>query len=812
MRTSSILSSLLTVLLGGLSAGAAETAAPFTAPGRNLALHKSYTLEPLPNYTDCSEDGKRTLLTDGQTTKGYFWVQKTTVGWVNTRPVIVTVDLGQVEPIAGVSYSTAGGTAGVTWPLSILVLASDDGQRWTALGDLVALSNKHGAPPPSPYRTYRFATSELEGRGRYVALVVDCAPYTVVDELEIYRGPEAWRNQPPRGPMLKMSPREYQRRNQVANSARMRMRTDLQEILSQWDKTQVSPAERAELRARGSRLDAAIDAWDEVPEDFTTVLPLNDLHARIYALFAPVLRARGFRALTAWGGYRYDMLQPLESPPKPPAGAPALEVRMMRDEHRAEVLNLTNSGDGPLTATVRARGLGRYASSLTLREVLFTDTRERTPVAAAILPGHPAEKGLQLTIPAGLTRQIWLDYDTRGLPAGDVQATLEVTSGDAQVSVPMRLYVADIAMPSKFSVAIGGWDETNNRGGYQVTAENMKPLIRNLREHGVNMPWSNTQVIPTPGRYDADGKMTAPPDFTAWDEWVERWRGARCWGLFPNVGRSFAGEPMGTPRFNRMVGAWAKAWVEHARPQGIKPSQIMLLLVDEPQRDEQDQIIIAWAKAIHAAEPELIIWNDPLHTEPAKVAAEYYAQSNVLCPNTPRFLSLGKPYQDFMVAQRRAGRELWFYSCSGPSKLLDPVSYYRGQFWLNVKYGGKGSCYWAFGDEAGFSWNAYMQPRACFSPLFLSKSTVTDGKQMEAIREGAEDYEYFAMLQARVTELESKGVSDQAVAAARSLLSSGPEQAVGIMTGEQIQWIIPKDRTILDRVRLQALELLERLP
>ena len=102
---------------------------------------------------------------------------------------------------------------------------------------------------------------------------------------------------------------------------------------------------------------------------------------------------------------------------------------MMRNEHRAEVLNLTNPTDGPLTATIRASGLGRYASSLTLREVVFTDTREQTPVAAAILPGQPADKGLQVVIPAGLTRQVWLHFNTRDLPAGDVRATLEVTSG-----------------------------------------------------------------------------------------------------------------------------------------------------------------------------------------------------------------------------------------------------------------------------------------------------------------------------------------------------------------------------------------------
>jgi hypothetical protein len=812
-RTTPILPVLLTLLLGGLSVCAAQAPAEFTPPGPNIALHKPYAMDPLPTYEDCADAADQTQLTDGEYTKGYFWVEKTTVGWVHSRPVIVTVDLGQVEPIAGLSYSTASGVADVAWPLSILVMASDDGQQWTVLGDLIALSNKRGAPPPTPYRLHRFATGDLQGRGRYVALVVDCAPYTVVDEIEIYRGQEAWLNQPPQGRTFKMSPRDYHRTRQVANSVQMRMHTDLNDILGGLDSTQLSADEKAGLRARAAKLRPAIDAWDETPEDFTTVLPLNDLHTRVYALHAPVLRARGYRELTAWGGYRYDMLQPLQAPAKPPAGPPAPGVRMMRNERRAEVLNLTNPTDGPLTATVRASGLGRYASALTLCEVLFTDTRERIPVAAAILPGQPSEKGLQVTIPAGLTRQVWLHFDTRDLPAGDVRATLEVTSGSAAegVALALSLHVADFVMPSEFSVAIGGWDETNNKGGYQVTAENMRPLIKNLRDHGVNMPWSNPQVMPTPGQYDAAGNLTAAPDFTSWDEWVDRWRGAPYWGLFPNVGKAFAGEPMGTPRFNKMVGAWATAWVQHAAAQGIKPGQIMLLLVDEPQCDEQDQIIIAWAKALHAAQPELVVWNDPLHAEPAKVDPDFYAHSNVLCPNAPRFLGLGKPYQDFMVAQQQAGRELWFYSCTGPSKLLDPASYYRGQFWLNLKYGGKGSCYWAFGDEAGNSWNAYVQPRSCYSPLFLSKTTVTDAKQMEAIREGAEDYEYFTMLRARVAELERKGVSSKLVAEAKTLLAAGPEQAVGIMGGDKMQWTASKDRTVMDSARLLALDLLEKL-
>ena len=141
---------LLVLLLGGLTVCAAQPATGFTPPGPNIALNKPYTLDPSPNYGDCTLDPQRVVLTDGAYTEGYFWVQKTTVGWVNTRPVAITLDLGQVKPIAGLSYSTAAGVADVAWPASMWIMVSDDGKEWCAAGDLVRLANKHGAPPPRP--------------------------------------------------------------------------------------------------------------------------------------------------------------------------------------------------------------------------------------------------------------------------------------------------------------------------------------------------------------------------------------------------------------------------------------------------------------------------------------------------------------------------------------------------------------------------------------------------------------------------------------------------------------------------------------
>ena len=77
---------LLTTLAGlaGVSRGQESTT--------NLALAKTYRLEPAPNYSHCTDAGDRTQLTDGQYTQGYFWTQKGTVGWAGQSLIIITLD------------------------------------------------------------------------------------------------------------------------------------------------------------------------------------------------------------------------------------------------------------------------------------------------------------------------------------------------------------------------------------------------------------------------------------------------------------------------------------------------------------------------------------------------------------------------------------------------------------------------------------------------------------------------------------------------------------------------------------------------
>ena len=106
----------------------------------------------------------------------------------------VTIDLGTVQPVRGVSYNTAAGAAEVLWPELILVMVSDDAKTYYVAGDLVALSAENGTPPAEGhYAVHRYWTDQLATHGRFVKLVIEKrGPYTFVDEIEVYRGDDAW--------------------------------------------------------------------------------------------------------------------------------------------------------------------------------------------------------------------------------------------------------------------------------------------------------------------------------------------------------------------------------------------------------------------------------------------------------------------------------------------------------------------------------------------------------------------------------------------------------------------------------------------
>ncbi len=797
------------------AAAGVAPAKPFVAPGENIALNKPYTFSPAPSYGYCTDPDDKTQLTDGVYTEGYFWVQKSTVGWTRGMPIVVTIDLGREEPISGVSWNTAAGVSDVSWPTGVHVFVSSDRKNWFYQGDLTVLGTQERMPPPGKYSVFRYASDGLQTKGRWVQFLLSQGPYAFCDEIEVYRGQDAWLAKAA-GSEATESPTDYFWGQQLVNSIRKRLQSDLfaaEENLSGLPKT--APG----LAAAVARIPALRASLDQLPPvdmaQFAAILPLNAVHEAIFSLNAVSLQAAGFTQPFLWRSNRWDNLSLTTVPPSGAAEAMApLRVDMMRNEVRGETVNLSNPTAAPLEYTVSVAGLPAGAG-LRLCEVLVTDTRQGEPIAAALKTTELADGSLKLRVPAGCTRQVWLSFKRPTQADGTYQGRLTArAAGQPELAVAVTLRVAG-QFPAAPTMHVGGWDYTNGAGAYYRAPGNLADNLAIMRDIYVDSPWATNGVMPKGAAFDAEGRLTNADklDYSSWDEWVERWSGARKYCVFMAVGDKFHGEAMGTDRFNRMVGDYMTAWADYLKQTGLQPNQLVVLLLDEPHRNEQDLVIIAWAKAIRAANTGVVIFEDPTYRQPEDGLPEMYALSDVLCPNTPMMLDNGEPFKQFYLKQRDAGRELWLYSCSGPAKLLDPITYHRAQKWRAFEIGAKGSFYWALGcgGGQGDSWNAYSQPGTEYSPYFVSQTTVMDGKHSEAIREGVQDYEYLVMLQKRIAERRQAGQGGAALATAERLLAEAPGRALANVLPGSLGWRTAKDRGLMDQVRVEVLQALADL-
>lgn len=797
-----------------------QTSPPTTA-AHNIALGKPYTLYPRPTYRHCTDPGDTKQLTDGKTTSEYFWTQTGTVGWQSVPYATVTIDLGRIEPIGGVAMTTAAGVASVTWPMAVYVLVSDDGKRYFNAGDLVALDRAKNGPWPEGYAIRRLVTDKLRARGRYVQFVIvplPAAPYTFTDELEVFRGPAALlQSDLARGEPT--SARSIYEAGRVHRAVHNRWDNDavsLQKLIGEAELDTAAKAEALEQLAV-----ARAHGPDEIKADasFRTILPMGEHHAELFKVQAALWQALGQRDLSVWVPAIWDPLDVFTVPPGQCRGS--IQVHTMRGEYRAAAVNLANCTDKPIKVRLRFEGIPESPTPkyVTLHEVQWTDTAQGVPVASALPEVECVDGAWTVTVLPGLVRQVWMTFHVINQQPGQHAGSLVVQSAGREArKVPIELRIWPLQFPERTTLWLGGWSYMNGGGTYGVTPKNRDAFLAHLKAHFVNAPWASSGVLRS-YQFDKEDPSRITLDTRQLDEWIDLWPDAKAYMVFLAVAHysgaiqtSLGGAEIGSAEFNDRVGTWISAWVSHLRSKGIPPNRLGLLIHDEPHEGSDISAFLTWARAIKAAEPDVLIWEDPTYRNPAGAPSELFEACDILCPNRPMWLERSEAFAAFYGDQQKRGRTLQSYSCSGPAKLLDPYSYYRLQAWHCWNIGGTGSFFWAFGDNSGASsWNEYFAKAGPFTPLFLDDTTVTAGKQMEAIRESVEDYEYFVMLKHAIEKAKKTGRADATIAEADNLLKNAAATVLTADGANQIRWHQPKDRTIADRTRVKILEALVSL-
>lgn len=788
----------------------------------NIALGKQYLLSKKPSYPLCTDDGDKTDLTDGKLTEKGFWTQKSTVGWQHPRDTItITVDLGQVEPIKGAAMRSAGGGAGVTCPHSIVISVSDDNKNFKVVGDLIRLSQ--GQLPAPGYGeadergvAHNFRTDRLQTRGRYVRFdIVPSGVFFFSDELEIYRGDDKTKS--PTGPTLtKEYVTDKTRLTQLGCYRRIRRDTEL--VLKAVSDSALS----SEVQAAAIKELEAVSATNEKQifpashEDFRAIIPLNNLHERVYAVYARLLSSQGVKPLSIWHTHPYQLLTPLDVPQ---GILTKLHVEMMRGERRAEVINITNASSERREIKISSSGL----PFMQIRQVEWLDTREGRIVGSALFPIERRDNVSVVSIPSGMTRQLWLSFEPGENQSGDHTGRVSLVSDDFVSQVDLSVNVAPLKLSDQPRLALGTWDYiAENR--YGITAANRAQAKAVLLDGLVNNVWCGAGTAPIPSRshFDKQGNLISEPDYTKWDALVRMFPKVSTYSTF--VGwhsktSHYLGFERNTPEFKRAMAQWAGAWARHNRKLGLKPKQAMILFVDEPNGDYIHMSRL-FGEAFRAGTDEIAIFNDP-HARGATDHEDgdaLFQISDFICPNLPHFLIYGKKVQDIYRALPDKGTKLWLYSCTGPTRMFDP-SYFRLHAWQCFAEGATGQGFWAFGDNGGAVSNSFNEYTAIaaqsYTPVFIGPNLVATSKHWEAVREGVQDYEYLKMLADSVAARQKAGDDSSQVREAKELVDTLANQVINSAVKQDGRWYYSgqwgNQSTFADEGRIKVLQLLKAI-
>lgn len=732
---------------------------------------------------------------------------------------LVIIDLEEHQKISGVSFSTAAGVADVDWPKAILIFTSDDQKTWKFAGDLVELSNRKASPPEDGAAVWVYQTEELRVSGRYIAFgiqpLAQKARFVFCDEIEVFSGDhekDSYIEEVSGSGVDDL--RKFMTREWFHASVVTRLQSDADAVARLISESSLdSPRKQELLEAMNLTGEKIRMLKRRDPAGFSTVFPLNPVHAEILSIHGRYLQAARIEPLVLSKEHRYqlnDLFPPVQRLKAATERKVEVSIDLAGDEVRHDAFIMTNATADPKEVSLRfvskTGEMADLAPALSMSFVPWTDTLQLQPVAAA-LPSLPSGEGVA-TLPPGITTKVWISVDAKKLQAGIYHGDLEITMEGKIRSIPYRFNVSTFKTGGS-RLFCGMWDYTHPTPLPGLTPDNVEQAIEIMEAHGVNVAWGRRNVLPWPKEdaFNEDHTLAKPLDFTELRKWITARSNSQKFMIYAYVGDSFAGVKMHDPAFSPRVGAWAKALADELVNLKLSSDQVTIALVDEPQTDEKDARVVAWGRAIRKTAPGLQLFQNPVWRRPDKTSnQEAITLADIICPYVIVYEEGGPAVAEYFEKRRQAGQTLWFYLCSGPTRLFDPSGYFRNLGWLAFDRNAKGIAYWAFGDIGGApdSWNEYIARHDHYSPAFLSPDHVTGSIYLSAMHEGIQDYTLLSLLEERLAAAPVGAWKQEA----QTLLSQGPSDVLKLSF--KAPWTERRDPSVADQWRLKALRLLEQ--
>ena len=482
----------------------------------------------------------------------------------------------------------------------------------------------------------------------------------------------------------------------------------------------------------------------------------------------------------------------------PEARAEAVSIRTAANEAEAAQLVVTpKAALGDVRVTLvgdLASGASRIpAACVDILRVVYVNVRQATDSASVrgLWPDPlPPQDGRPLPVAAGMNQPFWIRVKPpKGTPKGTYRGELRVRMDAETVAVPLEVEVFGFDLPDTMTceTAFGAGTGTPCRyHGAKTKAERTAVTAKYLKALA---DCHLSPYDPTPGvSWRVTWKDDEPVfDWAAWDAAMEKAIAERhvtsfriqVDGLgggtfYSRVEPKINGVPATDPRYETMMGRYLRGIESHLRGKGWL-GMAYVYWFDEPDAKDYPFVMNGF-RTLKRHAPGL----RRMLTE--HVTGDLVGGPDVWCPHTAG-------YDAVRAKERRAaGETMWWYVCCSPK------APYAGEFidhpsnelrtWLWQTWGEQVSgiliwetLYWhspeAYPDalqnpyEDPMSWlTSYGTPKGTRRPwgngdgrLFYPPQALADGRaaafadgdpvasfRSEGLRDGLEDYEYFAML------------------------------------------------------------------
>ncbi|NIA14469.1 MAG: PQQ-binding-like beta-propeller repeat protein [Nitrospiraceae bacterium] len=473
--------------------------------------------------------------------------------------------------------------------------------------------------------------------------------------------------------------------------------------------------------------------------------------------------------LIAWQFNPWGHFHPRDTLPTPSNRTEQIDVALCIGEYESLAVNLTSLAPHTLDVRVAIVPGADEATPLPpghieFRRATLVPTIRREQVADAL---PKLGQGNLLRVSALQSEQLWITLNAKNLAPGDYCAKLQFQTLEPDpttIHIPIQVHVYDLALPRPRPLRFCTWSYDGSPLGSD------KPLIlKDLIEHGVTVFFGQSPTA----QCNAQGALTAPPDFTAHDESVHR---LSPHGILLFVGpqNALSGQPFLSEPWKSAFVQYLRAWVAHMKTLGLDYKDWALYLYDEPSTPFSQTTLntVAVAKLVKQADPNLLVYSDPTSGTTMETVEMFTGLVDIWVPSAELLERLGP---EMLPVAKRVGKEVWFYDASGRSKTLSCLGLYRWRFWYAWNLGLTGAGWWCYSHGADVAWQGPNSYGDFYDTVYpAADGGVVTSKRWEAAREGIEDYEYLVLLAQAIDDAQQRGVDKTRIQAARSVLADTP--------------------------------------